>query len=368
MKDHNNISKLIERYVNGDMNAQEQHAFEMQCAQDPFLQDMLDGYQEHSISPNDFEELSQKFESPQKKGFSKRNRWILGFSLVFLLTLILVTSIIIVPNINKEDRRTSESQPKELSQQNTGAQNKESYDTTATTSNISSEQIKIDQQEIHKRQPSDDKKRTITDTVQEITPKEPLTEIPRANIQIPKNQVVNNLIKKKVNIKYYHNFKVMSYDQIRRQNILLVEQEELSGLPASREDDATQSSPQITQNEKVDYNLYLEQTIAFFSKEWYYRCIENCKLILKQYPNDMNASFYGAMSLLNLKAAEEAIPYFKNVINSPYDVFYDESLFYYAIALEKTDPEKSKVIFSTIIQEKGFYAKRAQQELNSLQK
>lgn len=364
MNDPKNISKQIARYLDGEMNAQEQHNFEAECAKDPFLQDMLEGYKETSVSSSDIEDLSDSWSN--KRGYTKRNKWILGISILALLLLFTALLFYIIPlssrpskrEVAKKEKNTKKTTTEGLAE-NSGKLNK----------SISSEQIQKDQKEIDKFKNSKNFKE-LNDSSQDNEKNhivEPLVTLPKSKVQIPKNNVVSELIKKKVNLKYFRNFKVMSYDQIRRENILLIREEKLSGVPASNEDELSNNNPKTQEQKKIDYNRYLEETIHLFSKEWYRKCLKNCKIILQQYPNDLNASFYGAMCLLNLKSNEKALPYFQNIINSPYDVYYDESLFYYALALKNSHPKKSKAILKKIASSNGFYAERAQKEISSFE-
>lgn len=360
MSSYQNIQNKINRYLNNEMTDQERHAFEMECEQDPMLQDMLEGFNEFDITSSDLEQISKNKTNNTSEGFSTRNKWILfssSLALLFVIAIVLYQ----VFNLPGETDQKETAALQNTDQKNT----QEKIDTSSMQkiNAVSSEKVKIEQEKISKKQiaqPIQD-----IDTVSQVVIDEPLSPLPKNNISIPENNILQSIVKKKVDIKIFHKFKAMSYDKIRRENILLVEDTKLGGLPASEEDHERVTGPLGTKV-KVDYDDYINETLEMFSKEWYYRCIERCKIILSQYPNDVNAYFYGGMSLLNLKAYEESVPYFKGVINSPYNVFYEEALFYYGMALKHFDQPKAKEVFQQITNSDNFYNKRAQEQLNLL--
>lgn len=351
-----NIHKEIERYLSDSMTAQEAHAFELKCEQDPFLSDMVDGLRAQKANAADLNELQNTFQNKflnSRSGFSAKSKWIIGVNLVFILALIIFMPIYLSQQEQPHPIASNEIEKEVV--QDTITQN---------TTTVNAEQIINEQKEIDKTkaiQPNESKDKIDPkpkpEKVQLI---EPLEKLPKQTIQLPEIILEKELVKKRVNIKYFYNLKVMSYDDIRRKNIVMVDDDDLSGIPASQESKTSYTSGPLDEKVAVSYNSYLEKVMEHFKRNRFRNCAKQCDEILRQYPNDVNAQFYSAMSLMNIKAYEEAIPYFQNVINSPFDVFYEESLFYYGVTLQYIDKEKSREILNAVINGGGFYKKRAE--------
>jgi hypothetical protein len=79
----------------------------------------------------------------------------------------------------------------------------------------------------------------------------------------------------------------------------------------------------------------------------------------------VNCDFYRGMSYYNLGNNTQAYTFFSSTLSNPIDVFMEEASFYKAMAASKLGKEmEAKEIFSGIAGNKGFYSKKAEEQLS----
>ena len=158
---------------------------------------------------------------------------------------------------------------------------------------------------------------------------------------------------------YLHELLVFNYKKrksIKKEEII----NELSGLPASYEankDDALNIQIHI---KEIPYNEFLKGALLDFRENKFKTSLKQFKVILKQYPNDINALFYGGLCYYNIKQEIKAIEHFEACILHSYSIFEEDAYWYKAKSLfEKGNYFSSKEILNLIIVKKGFYSKSA---------
>jgi len=163
----------------------------------------------------------------------------------------------------------------------------------------------------------------------------------------------------------YHirDYKLVDYRGLREESFSVLKQD-LTGLPAKYADEGERADglPQIT---GVPYVDYLEGAMVEFSQEDFITATKRFDKILKVYPNDANALFYGAMSRYYSGKEKGAISLFERALLGEHNTFYDEAEFYMARSLrESGKSDEAKVVFERIFDGDGFYAAQAEKYLD----
>ncbi len=114
----------------------------------------------------------------------------------------------------------------------------------------------------------------------------------------------------------------------------------------------------------LTYMEYLEECLGYYDNKQYKQAKEGFDQLKTNYPEDVNAQFYGAMARYHLAEYDAAIALFElteiNVLRS----FREEAKFYRAMALKQLNrsPEWN-TLMNEIATSGGFYAVQANKEL-----
>jgi TolA-binding protein len=163
----------------------------------------------------------------------------------------------------------------------------------------------------------------------------------------------------------YHirDYKLVDYRGLREESFPVLKKD-LTGLPAKYADEGERADglPQIT---GVPYVDYLEGAMVEFSQEDFITATKHFDKILKVYPDDANALFYGAMSRYYSGKEKRAISLFERALLGEHNTFHDEAEFYMARSLrESGKSDEAKVVFERIFAGDGFYATQAERYLD----
>jgi len=86
------------------------------------------------------------------------------------------------------------------------------------------------------------------------------------------------------------------------------------------------------------------------------------EIILNNYPDDINANFYGGLCYYNLGEYKKTQLIFEKCLNLEFINFNEEVDWYLAKSyLANDENEKAKVILNKIQSQKGYYSKQATQ-------
>lgn len=111
---------------------------------------------------------------------------------------------------------------------------------------------------------------------------------------------------------------------------------------------------------KISYHDFLIETASFLSKKNWSESQKRFELILKHYPNDLNAQFYLAYTLYNRSNYERSLEYFEQCTKAYYGNFDEEANWYKLkcyVAMQRFDKAKEQGL--AIIEASGFYAEQA---------
>lgn len=353
--DHIDIEQLRKYYQN-KLSSSERHALEKKALSDPFLKDAMDGFDEN---PALFEAFYQKNKRKFNQNVSSTFLW----GTIVLLALFAITKLI---NFGPTENIIAKTDPKST-QKVVGTPTNELDTSIESTKEIEIVDDAIQQLDMVKKE-----ERILPEELIASQDQKKEQKIPE-NIVVdePKNQSRNydyqdeqiNTTKQglvKAPTVFMHDLFVVDYRKIDRKNATITYKRfELSGLSADRESE--ESSNELIEKEvQIPYVEYLDKSMAFFAKERYKEALNRYIKILEQYPDDLNALFYGGLAYFNLGKYEKSIAFFDQLLASKYDAFLEEALWYKAKTLIKLKQNKqADEILNEIIIQGGFYLKEA---------
>lgn len=174
-----------------------------------------------------------------------------------------------------------------------------------------------------------------------VSPEE-MTMLEKGNLSKQQKQLLELL--PNAPVIYMFDFKITDY-----QNLYFTE-----GLP-------------VVLDDKMVAGQVLHDAIKALREENFEGCSERMKLLYIKNPNDVNALFYGGLSVYCMKNMEEANALFDKVLKSKNNVFHQESLWFKAIGLLETGKKgEAMAILKFIVDSNGFYRARAADKLKEL--
>lgn len=162
---------------------------------------------------------------------------------------------------------------------------------------------------------------------------------------------------------YIEDLKVLDYRAYRSKPTVTTKQMDLSGTPANLENDSRTEEEPVWKDVEIPYIDYLRKTMSVFADGNNKKALGRFETILTAYPNDVNALFYGGLCYYNLQNYSKAAELFDKLLDSDYGNFAEEAKWYLAKSLLNTEPSKARKILFEIKDEKGFYAKQAEELL-----
>jgi hypothetical protein len=110
----------------------------------------------------------------------------------------------------------------------------------------------------------------------------------------------------------------------------------------------------------MPYLAFLDEALGKFVRNDHKGCLEDLRMVLAQYPDDVNALFYAGLCCHNLGLHERARTLLHRAAVHPIDSFDEEAAWYHALTLERLGEEQAaQEAFARIAAQGGFYAQRA---------
>ena len=107
----------------------------------------------------------------------------------------------------------------------------------------------------------------------------------------------------------------------------------------------------------VSYKTFLKQSLFLMKNKEYDKSISNFKVILTNFPGDVNAEFYIGYAKFYQGKYEEAIPYFNKAMNNAFDFFMEDAEWFKANSLQKLGKlKKAQIIYNSIKKKGGYYS------------
>lgn len=116
----------------------------------------------------------------------------------------------------------------------------------------------------------------------------------------------------------------------------------------------------------VPYTAFMDEAIGRFAANDHKGALDDLRHVLGQYPEDVNALFYGGLCAYNLGLFERARLLLHRAATHPIDVFDEEAAWYHALALGRMGERiAASEAFERIAAAGGFYSARATEKLRS---
>ncbi|WP_066758559.1 tetratricopeptide repeat protein [Crocinitomix algicola] len=341
--------ELLRKYYGNELNSTERHRIEKEALSDPFLADAMEGFENN---PGSFESFYIKNKRRLKPKYSSTFLW----GTVILAALFVTTKLISYEKGEREPHsEIQSSQPIHKKEQPSLKQNE--VEVLPHEIEILTEIETIDQ--ISPQELMNENKENETFLNEEITVEnEPLIK-PEFDSQ--EEEVGWNMNGMTIpNSVYLFDLEVLDYRKVDRTNkSITYKRFELTGVSADRENEHSTSNL-IEKEVQIPYTEYLEKSMYFFSKQQYKQALNRFITILKQYPNDMNALFYGGLSYFNLGVYDKAINQFEAIEKSRYFLFKEEAMWYSAKAyIQLNEVGIADSLLNQIIIRGGFYLDKA---------
>lgn len=163
---------------------------------------------------------------------------------------------------------------------------------------------------------------------------------------------------------YLYDLKLIDYRKYRSRPAVKTKQVVLSGVPANMEEQYSEDPVSETQDIEIPYIEYISKTMRKFSRGSFKNALSRFDIILSTYKDDVNANFYSGLCLYNLGEYEAAIDRFLACRLSIYNNFNEEAQWMTALSYEELgQDDKARTYFEQIVEQGGFYKKRAQAKM-----
>ena len=160
---------------------------------------------------------------------------------------------------------------------------------------------------------------------------------------------------------YLHDLLVVHPDELhpRRAEVDMLDRH----IPA-RHADRQALDAERTPIRTMAYLPFMEMALGRFVRNDHIGCLADLTFLLEQYPDDVNALFYGGLCAYNLGLYDRALRQLQRTATHPVDSFDEEAAWYHALTLERAgQPEAAQQAFARIAEGGGFYAERARSRL-----
>ena len=378
--------KEMQEYLSGNLSMEEMHKIEQKLSADEFSAEATNGFENNPAALAGLAGLNEKFAAKHglnNSGLSATQIVLLsiaGATLVAVLSIFTYTQLnqpsepqIAQNNISeKEDNKPEviEQKPQPVIENIDETIQEESYDDAVIlieeevekTDLIEKEKI-IDSKDVLEKQPE-----TVVDVIEEPIEididVEPIDDIDIKPIETKIETKAHSNVK----VLYYHDFKVIDYSGLYTKQIKIRNKEIPSGRnvvynPSTKDNPNSIVGPYTF----IPYEDFLDDAMKKFSKNDFKGALKDLKLIIKLFPDDVNAHFYGGLCYYNLGKWSYAQNYFTTVADNYIYTFDQEADYYKALALkENGQTTEAEELFNKIVEEGKFYAEHARKELRNL--
>ena len=333
--------ELIRKYVEGKATPEEQHLLEMRALEDPMLQDALEGYEA-------FPDALSATNGASPKGLSK-------------LWLIVPVALLVAVVWFVQDKPTSPTASKKapvptpVFEEKTPT--KAVIESHTTDSSVS---IMVIETPEAKDLPDPSKTDAFVFRIEAPAPVAPQKPTP---ITTEDDEEIKSIRRMGAPIYHVYDYKLVDYRKIRIAYWDALDPV-MGGTPASADGSDDRGNDLEPKTKRVAYVDFLQETMELFAEGKYPKSIDGFQEILKHFPDDANALFYGGLSALYTDQPEVALDLFTQSSNLMIATFSQESSFYAAqAAYEAGELEKAKAIWTRIASQDGFYKDQAKAKL-----
>ncbi len=370
---HNLLSKKeVTSYLNKDLNETDLKITEKKIMGDDFNHDAIDGYETVKNGINKFENVQEKINNRihSSTSFWNSKYTLLSFSILVISVITLIFYKIDSTKPISNEKLISESDSTQNSNLKTHALPiTELSDKEIDNAPLLPIEERVLSSEVIISSPITIEENTnLKSSFVEIELQE-LLEIKQKEAKKIKNSISieNSLIKVNSFVKYLQELLIVDYSKIRTSKIKH-SVFELSGIPASSENlHSPKPENDLINVKSVDYDEFLLNAMIDFRKNRFKSALKKYKIILQQYPDDINGLFYGALCYFNINQFSNAIDHFDGCINHFYNTFDEEANWYKGLSLYEQNELNSCIeALNNIISKKGFYTEKAENLLGKI--
>jgi hypothetical protein len=315
---------IFKKYIHTS-NQEDKHLIEKKFVEDDFVMDALEGYRQEPNAWSSFEAADKKFFKTQ------RNRRLALSTAGLLVSLYL--GLYFIPEAATKNNLSMRRDVKRVQ-----------VIRIHKPSDVKSMVAASPNDRITPRQVIEDLKSSTNTNEQKAEFLERIAQIPATQVEF-KHQKQRRLAIKMGRELYIKNFKVIDYRYYRKG--------ERTAGPAIAENELGE------QEVNIPYINILNKAIEYFAQQDYKLSLLHFDEILQTYPDDANALFYGAMSLINLSEFNQAEIRLLKLQSIPFANFSEEAEWYLLHVYQRT---KKAVAFeqlkNQIIEANGFYSQR----------
>jgi tetratricopeptide (TPR) repeat protein len=196
----------------------------------------------------------------------------------------------------------------------------------------------------------------------------PADLLPMQTTILPNDEVKENKLKFMPNapVTFIHDLKVTSYALLYFRKNKFIPAHGLSPEFANASEQI-RANAQIPESAKYYLHEELARGLLLFKKERYNEAIPILVKVAEfNDNNDLNCSFYIAMSYYNLGKYEIAAEGLAKCAGDPNNTFLQEALYYRALALQRQQRDaEARILLKQIVEEGEFYSGRAAELLRS---
>lgn len=366
----------LEKYVSGNVTREEQYVIEQKISANQLNTEAIEGFEHNPNALPNIDKYKQQF----LDSTSTTPNWLKAPVIVPALAILVgftIATLVTVDYLQRRHEPAKEAavkpmqEPEKYIEQPYLNDFEEDQQEIVSAAEIDeakqiSYKVTLDNQVEQKASviPASDEKEAKPEKKQfegEIT----ALETEHVTAHVPEQKVRKSSSMSNVVVKYYHELKTVDYSKFYGQ-MVSAPGFDLSGVEAKYEyrmnnDEWNRYGPNTT---RVTYGKYLGDAMEKFANNQYKEALQDYRVVLEQFPEDQNALFYGGLCYYNIGKPEKAIQFFLQIEKSYINTFYEEAKWYKALSYEQlNETEKLKATLEEIIDENGFYAKKASQKL-----
>lgn len=349
--------KDVDAYISKNRDI---HKIEEKALEDDFNMDALDGFQAFNSTTKEMSRLDSYFQN--KWSFSNYNFVLIVFGCLLIGGIGLV--FLIDMNRNKEVLAEARKQPLETNSDEDAnvSQRKEVLELEEGKFNdqpiIAPHSIVLKKERDLRENERPEKGNNLQS--ESIDPL--IFSLPPKIVESLTVKVDQQLRVSKAEELYILDFKVIDYSAYRN----AFEMEDVkSGVPAKFSNEEKSNVTLTEETKSIGYDNYLTVTLELLQQEQWEDALSRFRVILKNYPKDLNASFYAGLSCFNLGKYEQAKLYFENAYAADMYNFYEEAKWFESLCLAYSKKmNEARRIWKSIVAYNGFYASSAQQKLD----
>lgn len=371
--------KEMEAYLNGELDKSEMHEIELRLEANDMSAEALEGFQAHPEALAGLEQVRQDF----KTKLAKKRSWTTTHTLA-TAGVVAISVIGVAYFLNNPETDTSAllADSKDSTLVETSLPDLVHFTFSEPIEITEEIELEVDEAKelpqdqqltaayIEQHQPvtveatasmPEAELDSLVQTVIELEPLEPILN------DMPEAVEPEKVVKSNVKILFLNDLLVVDYSDLHDQGI---EQKKLAevntGTPVwmeNKDDHVNEVNKEpVYETTYIPYVDFLRETQGKFDRNQYKAALKDYHKILKQYPQDVNALFYGGLCYYNLDKPERAIQYFDNVISNSVNTFHPEGQFYKALSLRAMGKYgQGNGILLKIAEQGGFYAEQAKE-------